>query len=344
MVFGFFLVILTKQYLSIFLVLVILVAVFKEVISIAYVPSKEKRVPLFRLVSWYFFLTTNYYLYGEALLRYYFSFPNRRFLLALPLATHHRLISYCLYCVGVVLFVLSLKKRMLNFQFSQFAWTHMAIILILVQGHAIIHLIFEGLIWFLVPCTLVICNDVFAYVSGFFFGKTPLIRLSPRKTWEGFIGGALCTLVYGYFVSSFLMQFPYFTCKPTDFDVSFWSDIKCETQNVFLKQPYFGYMIAPIQLHTLVLSLFASCIAPFGGFFASGVKRAFKIKDFGDVIPGHGGITDRFDCQFIMGFFSHMYITSVLGRQDVQQVIESILQLSLSDQKLVFDHLKQILN
>lgn len=46
----------------------------------------------------------------------------------------------------------------------------------------------------------------------------------------------------------------------------------------------------------MILSLFASLIAPFGGFFASGIKRALKIKDFGDVIPGHGGLIDRFDC------------------------------------------------
>ena len=43
--------------------------------------------------------------------------------------------------------------------------------------------------------------------------------------------------------------------------------------------------------------MFASIIAPFGGFFASGFKRGFKIKDFGDFIPGHGGMTDRMDCQ-----------------------------------------------
>jgi len=49
-------------------------------------------------------------------------------------------------------------------------------------------------------------------------------------------------------------------------------------------------------LHILVLSVFASLIGPFGGFFASGLKRALKIKDFGDIIPGHGGITDRMDC------------------------------------------------
>lgn len=51
------------------------------------------------------------------------------------------------------------------------------------------------------------------------------------------------------------------------------------------------------QIHAIVLAMFASIIAPFGGFFASGFKRSFKIKDFGDSIPGHGGMTDRMDCQ-----------------------------------------------
>jgi CDP-diglyceride synthetase len=51
------------------------------------------------------------------------------------------------------------------------------------------------------------------------------------------------------------------------------------------------------QVHAVVLAMFASIIAPFGGFFASGFKRGLKIKDFGDSIPGHGGMTDRMDCQ-----------------------------------------------
>lgn len=63
----------------------------------------------------------------------------------------------------------------------------------------------------------------------------------------------------------------------------------------------------------LVLSTFASLIAPFGGFFASGLKRTFKVKDFGDSIPGHGGMTDRMDCQFIMGFFAFMYYRSFIA-------------------------------
>lgn len=56
-------------------------------------------------------------------------------------------------------------------------------------------------------------------------------------------------------------------------------------------------VLACWQLHAIVLAMFASIIAPFGGFFASGFKRSFKIKDFGDSIPGHGGMTDRMDCQ-----------------------------------------------
>ena len=60
------------------------------------------------------------------------------------------------------------------------------------------------------------------------------------------------------------------------------------------------------------MACFASLLAPFGGFFASAVKRAFKIKDFGHSIPGHGGLTDRMDCQFLMGFFAHMYHQSFI--------------------------------
>lgn len=64
------------------------------------------------------------------------------------------------------------------------------------------------------------------------------------------------------------------------------------------------------------MACFASLIAPFGGFFASAVKRAFKIKDFGHSIPGHGGMTDRMDCQFLMGLFAHMYHQSFIKVND----------------------------
>merc|ERR1712086_1174425 len=46
--------------------------------------------------------------------------------------------------------------------------------------------------------------------------------------------------------------------------------------------------LLPVQLHALVLGLFASVVAPFGGFFASGIKRAYGLNDFAALIPGHG--------------------------------------------------------
>jgi len=67
--------------------------------------------------------------------------------------------------------------------------------------------------------------------------------------------------------------------------------------------PYFGHVIIPfvnMHFHTISLGIFASLLAPLGGLFASGFKRALKIKDFANVIPGHGGITDRMDCQILM--------------------------------------------
>ncbi|PVV02560.1 hypothetical protein BB560_002986 [Smittium megazygosporum] len=99
----------------------------------------------------------------------------------------------------------------------------------------------------------------------------------------------------------------------------------------------------------MILALFASLIAPFGGFFASGVKRALKIKDFGDSIPGHGGLTDRFDCQFIMAAFSYMYYSTFIRNSMVSasKMMTTILSsLSVEDQVLLFtslrDHLSQL--
>jgi CDP-diglyceride synthetase len=54
---------------------------------------------------------------------------------------------------------------------------------------------------FLFPCSLVICNDTFAYVFGRYFGKRKLLSLSPNKTIEGFIGGLVFTVIFGYYVS-----------------------------------------------------------------------------------------------------------------------------------------------
>uniref|UniRef100_A0A2N9GR24 phosphatidate cytidylyltransferase n=1 Tax=Fagus sylvatica TaxID=28930 RepID=A0A2N9GR24_FAGSY len=60
---------------------------------------------------------------------------------------------------------------------------------------------FRLLNWFLLPASLIVINDIAAYVFGFFFGRTPLIKLSPKKTWEGFIGASIATMISAFVVS-----------------------------------------------------------------------------------------------------------------------------------------------
>ncbi|VEL14426.1 unnamed protein product [Protopolystoma xenopodis] len=85
---------------------------------------------------------------------------------------------------------------------------------------------------------MVICNDIMAYVFGFFFGRTPLIKLSPKKTWEGFIGGGLSTLVLGVVLSSCLVRHNHFVC-PIDYDdVAGELTMNCVRSPVFTPKVY----------------------------------------------------------------------------------------------------------
>ncbi|KAJ3218795.1 hypothetical protein HDU67_004043 [Dinochytrium kinnereticum] len=345
------------------LVVVIQTMVYKEVISIAHIPSKEKKMPWFRTMNWYFLLSTNYYLYGQTIIQY---FKQSIFVDALGvyLATHHQFISFILYVIGFVAFVMNLQKGHYKFQFSQFAWTHMTLLLVVVQSQFIVKNIFEGLVWFIMPTSLVICNDITAYIAGFFFGRTPLIRLSPKKTWEGFIGALIATTIFAFVFAGYIVQFPYFTCPVRNMKTSSFSGGTCNLNPVFVKTDYplapplvsllwhitgieFNTLsLAPFQFHSIVMALFASIIAPFGGFFASGAKRAFKLKDFGDSIPGHGGITDRMDCQFLMSFFSYMYFQSFIGVGGITvgQVLQmAVAGLSQKDQLELFFDLRDYL-
>ncbi|KAI7895722.1 phosphatidate cytidylyltransferase [Mucor mucedo] len=121
---------------------------------------------------------------------------------------------------------------------------------------------------FLFPCSLVVINDTAAYICGRLFGKRKLLNISPKKTMEGFVGAGIVTVLIAF--------------KNTT-------------------------VYNHIQFHGMVIGIFASIVAPFGGFFSSAVKRAGKIKDFGQWIPGHGGLLDRVDCQLFMAVFTFVY-------------------------------------
>ena len=103
-------------------------------------------------------------------------------------------------------------------------------------------------------------TDSFAYFTGSFIGKHKLCeKISPKKTWEGAIGGS----VVGTIISTFFYLF-----------------VINSSANLFL---VFGI--------TLLLTI----IGQIGDLFFSSIKRHYKIKDFSNLIPGHGGVLDRFD-------------------------------------------------
>lgn len=106
----------------------------------------------------------------------------------------------------------------------------MALFLIVGQAHFVINNIFEGFIWFILPVSMVITNDIFAYLCGITFGRTPLIQISPKKTWEGFLGAWFFTILWGIGLTHFLAQWKYFIC-PVNVGVFISSRFKSLTGN-----------------------------------------------------------------------------------------------------------------
>lgn len=113
--------------------------------------------------------------------------------------------------------------------------------------------------WILVGVYLIIwTNDSFAYLLGTAFGKHRLFeRISPKKSWEGFIGGAVFAIVMGI-VNAVLFQ-------------------------------------SLSMLSWIVIAVLTVCFGTLGDLFQSKLKREIGVKDSGTILPGHGGFLDRLD-------------------------------------------------
>ncbi len=293
-----------------------------------------------------------------------------------------------MYALTFVLTVVTLQRDHIKFQLNQLMWTVCVLLLTLGQLKWIMHNVFNGLFWFTFPALLVVINDIMAYVCGMTFGrkiiKREFMALSPNKTWEGFIGGGIFTIIFGYFLAGVMAENSWMTC-PVDYPDFFPGSLDCseadqtifrEAHNQFPSQvleffpasivrqisgvveyckdnqgnsslcpeasAFFGmfnrlplgekhdrFMLSfdgkPIQLHAISLAIFASLVAPFGGFFASGIKRAYGIKDFDSLIPGHGGIMDRMDCQLLMALCAWVHYNAFVDWETVS--VEKLVRM-----------------
>lgn len=112
----------------------------------------------------------------------------------------------------------------------------------------------------IIPVTLIVAiwvNDTMAYIVGSLIGKTPLSAISPKKTWEGTIGGAVLAIIAVTMIGHFLMDMNYI-------DVG-------------------------------IIAVIAAVAGTFGDLLESKLKRLAGVKDSGSIMPGHGGFLDRFD-------------------------------------------------
>lgn len=222
------------------------------------------------------------------------------------LIKYHNLIGIMSYFLVFVSFVMSLTKETYSTQITSLVWTHMTLLFTSFPAYCCLKDIHYGIFWLVIPQSMIIANDIFAFVFGKLFGRTQLIELSPKKTVEGFVGGLFATILWSVF-ACYLASFQHFICPKTD--LWMWKT-QCSVFPVFTAQsfPLLNMSFPPVYFHVAVLALFASLIAPFGGLFGSGIKRSLGIKDFGDSIPGHGGLTDRFDCHLVMCAFALVYV------------------------------------
>jgi len=138
----------------------------------------------------------------------------------------------------------------------------------------------HGNLWLLVTIALVWLVDTGAYLVGTLFGKRNILpRLSPKKTFEGVIGGTLVGLLSGVLIGWILR-------KPL---------------------PELGL------LNGAVLGLIMGPIAFFGDTLMSLIKRTLAVKDTGSLIPGHGGVLDRLDSMLwamAVGYYFFMFFGS----------------------------------
>lgn len=126
-----------------------------------------------------------------------------------------------------------------------------------------------------------------AYIAGKSFGRRCTHRtffvLSPNKTWEGFLGAALFTAIAGFLAPLLLAKSGWLRCSFDELALStgddcprtlLWTPSRTLTLgSTQLEIPTWLGDVAPIQFHGIAMALFASLVAPFGGLFASVVKR-----------------------------------------------------------------------
>jgi len=260
-------------------------ASFHEVMSLGHATTGVEGM---RSWCWLLLLTANVYWSDPNLLPFTSS-------LLLP-------VCFSIYLLLIAFFLLSIRHNSQCLpRYALLGWAHAAVLFLGGQAALSNLTLRHGMAWTIFAFVIITVNDIAAYMFGFFFGRTPLIVLSPRKTLEGYLGGGLATMILGPLLGLALQSQPSLLC-PTSALAPIPFPPSSDLPSLYLGSP------SPFLLHCTMISLFASTLGPMAGFFCSGFKRACNRKNFGSLIPGHGGVLDRCDCMFLMASFTYVYV------------------------------------
>lgn len=132
-----------------------------------------------------------------------------------------------------------------------------------------------GFGWGILAFVVTWMNDTFAYFAGRLFGRHRMLpTISPKKTWEGFLGGVVGSVVAGMILLVLLPD---------------------------------GWLPGLTFPGCVVLGLVAAVLGPLGDLVESMLKRAAGVKDSGHLIPGHGGMLDRIDALLFVAPWIYLY-------------------------------------
>ncbi len=184
-------------------------------------------------------------------------------------------IGYGWLLLGVVLFWIALFAEIMasqgNLGLDKLAICFMGGVIVPLLLGSVVRIFFmqAGKVYVFIPFILAFLSDTGAYFAGLTFGKHKLApTISPKKTVEGLVGGVLGAIV-GMLIYCLILA-------------------------VFLDMPV-NYGIGAVY------GILGSFAGVFGDLSFSVIKRQYGIKDYGNLIPGHGGILDRFDSMIVVG-------------------------------------------
>ncbi|MDK2802272.1 MAG: phosphatidate cytidylyltransferase [Oscillospiraceae bacterium] len=209
------------------------------------------------------------------------SIKNNKFLIIMPIIfsgifpflnsilAEYSNIVYILY---IIYFVLTIIFNINKIDINKFSFCFiMSIIIPLFFSYAIYIRDYTDKYYFyyiFIAVSSAWISDTFAYFGGYFFGKRKIVpKISPNKTLEGFISGIIGNILFGFIFSYFYAL--YYLHNNINVDINY--------------------------VNLFIILTILSIAGIFGDLFASAIKRINNIKDFGKIMPGHGGIFDRFD-------------------------------------------------